>query len=209
MLIGLPEKKFPTENEFQFLIKSYSSTFKMWSIKEIEHAVELTLNGTIQSDLKLYGNQFSMVLISDVISKYKEWRKNESDYKKLRKPMPEKEKTPEEIYQIMRNAALKAFELFKEGDQSDCKHYIFDWLNRNKFLEPTPERKRESMRQAENELLYELEQKKVLVAPSQAKILMKAFEDDKQVKINRAKEWVLIEFFKALKETDSQLKDLI
>ena len=131
-------------------------------------------------------------------------------YLPIEKKQPEViEKTPEQIYKQMRTATINAFNLFKDGDKSDCRFYIYDWLNKNKFYEPSLEMKKKSMIEAENELLYELDQQKLIAIPSKVKELVNSFENDKQIKINRAKEWVLIEFFNSLVETETNLIDII
>lgn len=204
ILIGIPSSKIPDQLEFDFLLRSYKTAFAKYSLKEIEYAFELAVNGTINYDLKLYDSSFSVVYVSGLMKKYAEWKRNEFDFKKAtQKALPEISEADK--FAKMKASSLKAFDDFKAGDVSGVGFYIYNFLNDLGIIDPSPEKKHSAIREAEKNRRSELNANKGYVSNRRFKELTESFENTDSLTVNRAKEINLRQFFSDLIEMDDEL----
>jgi len=119
------------------------------------------------------------------------------------------EKTESEIYKQMKKSVILSFESYKSGEDYYVKASIYDWLNKNEFLLPTPQRKREFLSEAKKQLDIELQEKKAaLLNPLEIRKLLETY-DNKTTLVNRAKELNLKDYFNGLIEMNEDINIIL
>lgn len=193
-----------TEDEFRFTVESFKKTFPFFTLAEFDYAFDLALKGMI--NFVLYNKQISLSYVSEIIKAYKDWRKNQPEYKTMRK-VEVKEKSEKEIYDFMAKAVERSFEEFKKGNYEYIKFHIYDWLTKNEILYTTPERKREFYKKAQQEIKDELQKQKALLINPLDRIRLT--ETVKTKEINRAKELNLKNFYEGLYEMGIEINEYL
>lgn len=195
-----------SEAEFNYTVTAYKQIFANYTMQEIEYAIELVLKGTINYDLRLYDKPFSVSFIGGLMQKYVDWRRTEADYQKA-KQNDDDQKTPEQIYHQMKTASLRAFEKYKKGDDEECRFYIYNWLYKNGFINPTQELWDKYYEEAKYELEKDLalEQSRYRRNKNDMKNIIEIFNNNNK-RVDKTKEIALKEYFNDLIQSNINLK---
>jgi len=208
MTLGISGNSIPTDFEFEHLIKMYKIAFINHTLAEIDLAFDLALCGSIEYELNLYDKIFSVAFVSGLMNKYKEWKSTNTDYTKSKnKELPEK--SEDEIYAYMKSAVINCFNEYKAGNPEFVKFHIYDWLDKNGFINTAVERKREFFGLAKIQLNEEMKHEKNLaISPSETSRIIDSYSGQTK-QVNRAKELNLKDFFDGLIEMEIDIKETI
>jgi len=118
LILGI--RDYPNKLEMEVLKESIKSLFAKYTIAEIENAFDLALRNVITFDMKLYGNVFNVVFLTDLMKCYEEYRlsvmfKYRAEQARLKEM--QSEPTPEEKekrnYEYVKKGCLDLFEKCK------------------------------------------------------------------------------------------------
>lgn len=212
-LLGISEANRPDLTNQKLLIDLFRVEFNDYTLKEIELAFTLARKGMIDYNLKLYDRPFSIQFVADLMIVYRRYRNDHNDYKNYIKLPEETEPTEQEIFIKMRKMVLSTFEKFKKNndDIREITYTDYNFIERYSFLfSPNLEQKQKAMNEASISIANEdNESKKWSIA---TKGIIAATRDkaqnldNKQRVVNRAKELIVIDYFKNLIEMDMDLE---
>lgn len=231
-LLGISETNRPKEKQQTLLIEAFKVEFAHYTLKEIDIAFSLARKGLLQKgkkilDLNLYDKPFSIQYVSELMVSYKEYRKTHSDYIHHKRLPEETEPSKQEQYNVLKKGLYSLWHRFKGGEdiRADLGWYLYTTLyDYHDLFNPSIEAKFDAMKRCVDLLkakkAAQLSAKKNHIASmsvsNQEQRQDKArqqilFDDIPKVHTedelkNKAKELLMWEFFKNLKELGDDLE---
>lgn len=207
VLLGLNLSNYPEQVEFDYLSAKYREIYARYSIRDIELAVDLALNGSIDQKLNLYDKPFSPAFFSPLMIKFTEYRRQES---RQQSAINEEEKTAFEIWEIKADAVLNLWDKFAAGltDIADFNWFNYNFLSHTcKILQPSKEQIQAAEIKAKSLLDIEVEainrhRKNMFIRTIREAAGTNSIKD-------KAKEIILFNYFTELQAMDGRLQDYI
>jgi len=153
VIVGLSEKNYPEQTEFDFLKNKAKEYFKNLTLEEIVLAFEFAVQKKYNVDLCLYNKPFSLSYLSDVISEYKKYK---FDMIKNQPKMEEKKPSEKEVNSMLKHGIIQQFRLYKTNylkDFNDFGNVRYNYLAKIGLINYTEEKKqtiREKAKEAWN-----------------------------------------------------------
>jgi len=209
VVIGVSKANMPTQVEFDFLADKIRTTFRNYTLADIELAFDLAIEDKINYNLNLFDKPFSIQFLSGLMKKYKEYRNKSKEYLAALEP-PKEEIIPskEDVMEDMKRGVLELFEGLKDGTATfdDCYWYYYNYLDRDlDLIKASSSEKKNAIQWAKEYLLG--------VKKEQAKSLKDLIQgltaNDEQAITNTAKERVLMIYLVNLISRGKELKQII
>ena len=210
VLLGIGETNMPTQMEFDFLAKKVRETFRMYTMKDIELAIDLVNEDKINYNLNLYDKPFSIPFLAGLMKKYKDYRNKNKDYLNALRPQDEApEPSKEQIMEEMKAGVLELYENVKNNTATfdDYYWYYYNYLERDLgIIKLTYQEKQDILKWSEEYVLLKKKEE-----TNSFKFLMSGVltdKDDKRIK-NTAKERALHLYLSELSGKGYELKKII
>lgn len=207
VLLGVKDM---SDAEYVTLSAKLRDTWPEMSYEDIELAIDLVNKGEFEYDLELYGKALSITFISGLIKKYKAYKQSHPDFKKIISLPAKTEPTENEQYQVLKNGIIELWEKFSKGEDifHELKWYFYSTLDKYcDLFNPSQESKLEAMERAKplTEAKLKADREKAMIAKGYVAAAMPTRPKESQVK-DKAKELLMVDFFKGLKEMDMELE---
>lgn len=221
VIVGLAERNYPEQLEFDYLKLKVQEYFKELTCQELILAFELAVQQKYEIDLKLYDKPFSLNYINDVITTYKKYKFDILKKEKMKqKELFENQHPPKDIQEIrLKEGTLCYWRLYRDNyikDFSDYGNAMYNYLDRIGVIPFTKERKSEIKKQAIEKYRTELINNSINISkPHQirddCKKILSNFDNLKEENriISISKVMALQMFFDELKEVGEDLETII
>jgi len=209
VLLGLSESNYPDTIELDYMTEKYKEIYYRYSIKDIELAIDMALNGTIDHNVNLYDRPFSPAFFSPLLIKYTEYRAQLSR-QNTHTNKQNNEPSNFEKWNIMENGVLNLWDKFKAGEAEldDFQWYYFNFLHRDcQVMTTTKSQFQVAQKKAKSLLDIEV---KTINQHRRQMLIRQIREAAGENAINdKAKEILLFNYYSELKEMDANLIDML
>lgn len=209
IMLGLSKEM--SEEELKINLQFIKNSYGNITLKELNLAIDLSLEGKLETDVEPYGN-FSPLYISRILNAFLQFHNqkvNELIQREKRIQEYQRQQVKELTYEEKVEECIKFIKgfsrLVKESNRyyGDYNHVIWNFLNNNGLIDPDDELLLKADEFAQNEILKDREN-------DVKKVLSKMKIHDKKLEMKRRKEmygrfYVMRNFFRNLEGSVDEL----